>query len=470
MDDKLQNVQIAKFCLGRKFEDINPLITEQLKRHLLDALGSFIDAASRPTIRKMMRMIKLQGETGPCKAPYFEHLALDRTAQLYTALIRYPDFMDNFMGKEATCHPSDNIGGLLAACWSRTVSGKEFLTAMAIAYQLECRLTEEIPVMIEGIDHTLLLGLSLTGALARLMNLTVDQTAHALGIAGTSISPMVTSRASYTFEWKGLASSFDALNCMNIVLLAKEDITGPVALFEGPKGFHEVFDMKLNYSWQHETFELIPRCVLKKYNAEVHSQSVLEALSDLREGYRFSGDDIKEVDIATFLTAYHIIGSGTYGDRKEVFTKEQADHSLFYVAAVLLLDGEVYPAQFEPERIMKEDVQKLLAKVNVHTGFPLHKPVRLAGILDPYTEAYPDKMKCKVEIKLNNGEVITHEKEDYHGFYTRPFTWADTIEKFNRLSAGILPADTAEKIIATVQYLDTLPDMRQLNELISSVR
>ena len=470
MDNNLQNVQIAEFCLERKFEDINPLITEQLKRHLLDALGSFIDATSRPTIHKIIRQIRQIGEGGPCKAPFFEQLALDRTAQFYTALIRYPDFMDNFMGKEATCHPSDNIGGLLAACWPRTVSGKEFLTAMAIAYQLECRLTEEIPVMIEGIDHTLLLGLSLTGSLARLMNLSREQTAHALGIAGTSISPMATSRASYTFEWKGLASSFDACSCMNIVLLAREGVTGPVALFEGPKGFHEVFNMKLDYDWEHETFELIPKCILKKYNAEVHSQSVLEALTELKNAHSFTGDDIKQVDITTFLTAYHIIGSGTYGDRKEVFTKEQADHSLFYLAAVALLDGEVYPAQFEPERIKKDDVQKLLKKVNVHTGFPLHKPVKLAGILDPYTEAYPEKMKCKVEIKLNNGEVITHEKEDYHGFHTRPFDWQDTIEKFNRLSSGIVTKQAADNIIETVRYMDTLPDMRQLTDLISSIR
>src|SRR3954467_1537164 len=171
-------------------------------------------------IQKLRRQIFfLENEYDPTR------MSADRAAQFYTALIRYPDFMDNFMGKEATCHPSDNIGGLLAACWSRTVSGKDFLTAMAIAYQLECRLVKEIPVMIEGIDHTLLLGLSLTGGLARLMNLSLEETAHALGIAGTSISPMVTSRAAYTFEWKGLASSLDACNCMNIVLLAREGIT-----------------------------------------------------------------------------------------------------------------------------------------------------------------------------------------------------------------------------------------------------
>jgi 2-methylcitrate dehydratase len=53
--------------------------------------------------------------------------------------------------------------------------------------------------------------------------------------------------------------------------------------------------------------------------------------------------DIEKIDITTFLTAYHITGSNVYGDRKIVETKEQADHSLFYVVAVALLDGDVYP-------------------------------------------------------------------------------------------------------------------------------
>ncbi len=183
--------------------------------------------------------------------------------------------------------------------------------------------------MIEGIDHTLMLGYSITAALAKMFGLTEEQTAHALGITGTSISPMVTSRAAYTFEWKGFASSLDALDCMNIVLLAREGMTGPVALFEGPKGFKEVFGMKLDYNWAEETFELIPKCVLKRYNAEVHTQPAIQAALELKEHHNIEAADIQKIDITTFLTAYHITGSGAYGNRKEVETKEQGDHSCF---------------------------------------------------------------------------------------------------------------------------------------------
>lgn len=465
MEEQLQTKEIAGFALKARYEDIGINNIEQLKRHLLDSIGSLIHATKKESVYKLFSQLRMLSEGGACRVPVVGKLPLDRAAQVFTALIRYPDFMDNFMGKESTCHPSDNIGSLLAVAEYCKASGKDFLRAMAISYQVECRLIEEIPVMIEGIDHTLLLSFSIIAGIAKMLALTKEQTAHALAIAGCSISPMATSRASYTFEWKGFASSFDALNSLNIALLAKNGLTGPVALFEGPKGFKEIFNMKLEYDWSKEIFELIQRCVLKEYNAEVHAQSALEAMMDIREQEGFHLHGIEQIDIKTFLTCYHIIGSGSYGNRKEVKTKEQADHSLFYLAAVALIDGEVYPEQFLPERIVRNDVQELLKKVNVHTGFPIHKPLKLSGMLDPYTHAYPNKMMSHVEIKYHDGTTLSCKKEDYHGFFTRPFTWEDTIKKFLRLTAAIISLQQQEAIIETVRDLENR-DMSELLDLL----
>ncbi|MBV9988719.1 MAG: MmgE/PrpD family protein [Chitinophagaceae bacterium] len=467
MDKNLQNFKIAEFALGARYENVGESNIDQLKRHLLDAIGSMVYASTRAPIKKLLNQLNILAEGGACetlagKLPY------DRAAQLYTALVRYPDFMDNYMGKEATCHPSDNLGPLLAASHFRDASGRDLLTAMAVAYQIQCRLVEEIPVMKEGIDHTLLVCYSMTASAARLFDLTVEQTAHALGIAGCSLAAMVTSRASYTYEWKGFASSMDALDCVNVILLAKQGMTGPVAIFEGPKGFGEIFGMKLDYDWQQENFELVHKCVLKRYNAEVHSQATLEALLDLQRSEGFSAADIEKIEISTFLTAYHIIGGGAYGDRKSVDTKEQADHSLPYLAAVALLDGEVYPAQFEPGRIRSRDVQELLQKVNVGTVSPIHKPVTLAGVLDPYTRAYPDKMKTKVEVHLKGGSTCACEKEDYEGFFSRPFGWEQTIGKFRRLCDGIVSESWQDEAVEIVQNLDKLP-ASQLTGLLARI-
>lgn len=449
-----QTFQIARFALGTGFQDIPPDIIDQLKRHLLDSLGSAIHAVRRPTIQKLIRQIRSLDGGGTCAIPGPDHTTVDRAAQVYTALIRYPDFMDNFLGKEATCHPSDNIGALMALVSSSRLDGKSLLTAMAAGYAIECRLVEEIPVMMKGFDHTVLLAYSLTAGVSRLLGLNEIETAHALAIAGCSLNPLVTSRASYTYEWKGLASSFVAQACVNFALMAKEGLTGPLKLFEGPKGFNEIFGLELNFDWRQEDFHLIRKCALKEFNSEVHTQPALEALQELKREHVIDIADIRAIDITTFLTCLHIVGGGAYGERKEVYSKEQADHSLPYVAAVLLIDGQVYPDQLLEERILRPDVQELLKKVKVHTKSPIHKPLVIAGLLDPYTEAYPEKLCAKTTITFMNGQQISLEKTAYHGYYTRPFDWSITEEKFLRLSKDVLDAGKQDRMIDLCKNLE----------------
>jgi 2-methylcitrate dehydratase len=342
---------------------------------------------------------------------------------------------------------------LLALGQFKDISGKDFLIAMAIAYAIECRLVEEIPVMVKGFDHTVLLAYSLIASVGRILGLSREQMSHAIGMAGSEFVPLVTSRAAYTYEWKGLASSMVALGCINVLFMAREGLTGPVSIFEGPRGFEQVMDMKLKHEWTSSDFGLIRKCALKTYNAEVHIQSALEALASIRSGGKLDPAKIDSVDITTFLTAYHIVGGGVYGDRKQVHSKEQADHSMPYTAAVLLLDGQVYPEQFTAERINRPDVQDLMQKVHVHTVSPLHKPLPLAGFLDPYTDAYPDKLKTKVVITAGK-EKFSCEKDDYHGFYTRPFNWNDTIAKFEKLTRRQISPYQQQEIVEFIQHFE----------------
>src|ERR1700759_592433 len=183
---KYQTEQLADFVRSLSFGYLASDITEQMKRHLLDALGSLIYAQTSPTILKLARQIHALESGGTCETPMLGKLPVDRAAEWYTALIRYPDFMDNFIGKEATCHPSDNIGPLLAAAQHLNLSGRDFLLAMAIGYTIECTLVEKLPVMIKGFDHTVLYAYSETAAFCKLLNLSSEQTAHALGKAGFS--------------------------------------------------------------------------------------------------------------------------------------------------------------------------------------------------------------------------------------------------------------------------------------------
>jgi 2-methylcitrate dehydratase len=242
-------------------------------------------------------------------------------------------------------------------------------------------------------------------------------------------------------QWKGLASASVGSRSLQNVLLAARGITGPQAVLEGVDGFMEALGKKFHIDWNHEGLELIECALIKKYNAEVHTQSVLEGILELRHAHHIDPRQVRAITIDVFKTAFEIVGGGKFGSKTAVRTKEDADHSLPYLAAVALLDGDVWPEQFAPERIARADVQSLLRKVTV-------RPKRL------YTMEYPRKMDCFIVIQLQNGKRLTIEKEDYEGFNTRPMTWDRTVQKFNRLAAKHVDPALQDEICEAVAHLE----------------
>ena len=114
----------------------------------------------------------------------------------------------------------------------------------------------------------------------------------------------------------------------------------------------------------------------------------------------------------SFQDAYDFTGGGKFGPKTDVHTKEDADHSLPYLLAVAALDGDVQPAQLEPRRIDRPDVQTLLRKVEVRPD-------------DGFTARYPGEFPSRVTVRLKGGKSYSHEVKDYPGFPTRPFTWEE---------------------------------------------
>src|SRR5699024_10772912 len=114
--------------------------------------------------------------------------------------------------------------------------------------------------------------------------------------------------------------------------------------------------------WSKEDLERVTQTIIKRYNAEIHSQSSIEGLLEFRNSKKINPEDIKHIRLTTFDVAYNIIGGGEEGGKKFIRYKEEADHSLPYMLAVAYLDGGVMPEQYMPERIMRDDVQDLLQK------------------------------------------------------------------------------------------------------------
>jgi 2-methylcitrate dehydratase len=153
---------------------------------------------------------------------------------------------------------------------------------------------------------------------------------------------------------------------------------------------------------------------------------------------------VRHVRLRTFRVAHQIIGGGEEGDKRTVRSKEEADHSLPYMLAAMLLDGEVQPDQYLPERIASEDVQSLLRRVVITPDPAL-------------SEQFPRRMPASLDVELDDGTVLHAERDDYHGFHTKPFDWAAARQKFNRVTQGFLTAEAADGIAEVIADLDARP-------------
>jgi 2-methylcitrate dehydratase len=195
---------------------------------------------------------------------------------------------------------------------------------------------------------------------------------------------------------------------------------------------------------------------IKKYNAEIHAQSAIYCMIELARQHKFDSSKVVSIEADVIRLLYDFAGGGLYGVDKEVRTKEQADHNLPYLLAVAVLDGDVMPAQFEPERIMRADVQALMKRVAVRPN-------------QDYTEQYPRNMPAKITVRLQDGTTIEHEVQDYPGLASHPFTWEDEVEKFDRLVAGRVDAALSQEIKEAVHSLEGI-QVKDLMELLSRVQ
>ena len=445
--------QLAEFVIHSRYEDLSEAARRQLKIRVLDALGCAMGALEAEPVRILRSHLAEFDKHGPCNLIAGGHTSPFGAALYNGALVRYLDFNDSYLAKGETCHPSDNLAAILAASEYSGASGSDFLTALAVAYQVQCRLSEVAPVRAAGFDHTSQGTFAVAAGVSRALGLSHEETANSLAISGTAFHGLRVTRTGKLSHWKGLAYPNMAASCTNATFLAMRGITGPLEVMEGEKGFMDAIAGMFEIDWSREDLERVQSTSLKKYNAEIHSQSAIEATLALQARYHVKAEQVEKIEVEIFDVAYHIIGGGDEGDKSFVSTKEQADHSLPYVIAVALLDGQVMPEQYTTERIRRQDVQALLHRVKVLPN-------------EAFSEQFPQAMPCRVTFVLNDGRSFTAAMRDYPGFFTRPMSWDEVFMKFQRLAEPYTTASLRQSIAAAVEGLDTIP-ISELAHLLS---
>ncbi|MEM7480027.1 MAG: MmgE/PrpD family protein [Acidobacteriota bacterium] len=435
--------QLGRFVAGTDHRRMSQEAREELKKRIVDTIGVAIGALEGEPIQMIRAHHKDFGGSPHCTLIGGGKSAPDRAAFYNGALSRYLDFMDSYLAKGETCHQSDNFGAVLAAAEYADASGDRLLTAMAAAYQVQGRLCDEAPVRAKGFDHTVQGAYASAAGVARALGLDPEKTANAIAISGTCNNALRCTRTGALSHWKGLAYPNTGFVGTHAAFLAHRGITGPEEVFEGNKGFKESIAGPFHIDWAQEDLENVKRSIIKKYNAEIHSQSSIEGALELQAEHGFTWDQIRHIEIDIFDVAFHIIGGGEEGDKTIVRTKEEADHSLQYMVGVALIDGNVLPAQYEGDRVTRQDIQSLIQRFTVRPK-------------QEYTDRFPGELCADLAITLENGTVHRVTKTDYEGFHTRPMSWPTVIAKFNDLAQPFTSERTRRAIVDAVRNIEQI--------------
>jgi 2-methylcitrate dehydratase len=448
--------RIAAFAAGAQPERLTGDIRRLFKRNILDSLGCAIAALPGQPFQALRDQFEEYRAPGRCRLIGGGKTSADQAALFNSGLVRYVDLLDSYMAPGGLCHPSDNFGTVLAAAEQAGASGEEFMLALAVAYEIQCRFSAAVPVMAKGFNHATQLAISSAAGAGKLFGLSADEIANAIAIATVDNISLACVHAEPVSQWKGFSPGMTGMRAIYAASLAKRGFEGPDGLFEGPDGLERMFGQSIGADWDDPSLEIVSQTVLKKYCSLIHGQPVLEAVLDLKRGNDLVAANVDRVRCDVFQGAFDFAGGGRYGSKDHPQAKEQADYNLKYLVAVALLDHQVGPAQLQPARIQAPDAQALLARVEVRPD-------------EQFTARYPRELNARITIVTKDRRVLVKEQLGYEGGLANPMSWARAVEKFHWLSEPFADENLRSKLIEAVQQLDARP-ISGLMDLLGQVR
>src|SRR6266853_2319857 len=436
--------RIAAFAVAAQPERLTPEIRRLFKRSILDSLACAIAALPGRPFAALRDQFEEYRAPGRCTLIGGGKTSLDQAALFNSGLTRYVDLLDSYMSQGGLAHPSDNFGTVLAAAEYVEASGEDFMLALAVAYEIQCRFTAVVSVMTKGFNHAIQLAISAAAGAGKLFGLTDEQIAHAISIATVDNISLTCVHVEPVSQWKGFSPGMTGMRAVYSASLAKRGFTGPSGLFEGPNGLLRMFDQKIDIDWSDDSLEIIKSTIMKKFCSLIHGQPVLEAVLKLKRDNGLAAGDIEAVRCDIFQSGFDIAGCGAFGPKDRPQTKEQADYNLKYLIAAALLDDEVGPAQLEQSRVQDVDAQALLNRVEIRPD-------------DAFTAKYPHELNTRIVIKTKDGRTLNREQLGYEGGLGNPLSWERAVEKFNWLSEPFADAALRDNIVEAVMKIDERP-------------
>jgi len=443
-----------------RYEDLPQAVVEKTKRVLLDTVGCALGAVDAEPVRFAQQAVFLQG--GNPRSTLIglgRKVSLDQAAFLNGMAIRYLDFNDY---ADPGGHPSINVAPALAVAEMRNLTGKDLLLGIAIGHEVHLRLGEAADggSLSRGWDlGTIMTNYSSAAVAAKLLGLTGIQIANAMAIAGAHGNTLAEVRRGAMLSGgemtpsKGTADPLSARNGTFAAMLAQEGMTYPLTIFEGVYGFGKkvIGELREDILRKRTGDFRILKSGTKMWPCFFHGQAPIAAALEVR-GKGLNPAEIESITVLLNESAYE---NQQAFDKREITVREQADHSVPYVVARALLDGEVVVEDFEEHRFRERRAVDLLQKVTL----------RLEPALTPEDG---EAEGAYIEAKLRSGSVLRAEVPHPPGSVRNPASDAALVKKFMSLAEKPLGTTRSQNAAEALLLVDRLSDLGPVMQVLTS--
>lgn len=456
MSDRYSKM-IARYAIN--VQGVPEQSRHEAKRRILDTLGVMYAASGETTIAKFVGYAKQFKLDEGARVLGLNHRVTPELAAFVNGVMaRYLDYNDTYLSLEPL-HPSDMIPGLLALAEWRKVDGGRLLDAIAVAYEVSVTLCDAASLRKHGWDHVNYIAIGAACGASRLLNLSAEQTEHAMSIASLPHASARQTRAGELSNWKGAAAANSVRNAVFAALLAEQGVTGPYQPFEGEMAFFrqllngERFDDAVLAPFQGlQPPTRILDTYIKLYPVEYHAQSAVDIALDIRKELGTQGiDRIEHIAIDTFRVAYEIIAKDP--EKWRPTTRETADHSLPYIIAVALLDGTVTQRSFDSDRLAHPTIKEWLGQ-----RMSLEEKADLSA-------GYPEGIPNRVTVRTLDGTEVERTVAFPRGHAKNPMSDDEVTAKFRKNVESRMRPKDAEALVATVWELDNMTDLAAFTDL-----
>lgn len=454
---------ISEYLARTRFEDLPADLVRQAKASILDTLACSLLGSGNAELQPIRDYVMRSGGAGPCTllGTGMGRAGAEGAVLHNCAGVHQFDFDDTF--DLAPCHPGSAsvLPSLALAEMAGPVSGKEWITAVALANELTCRLSLSIRGKVHDYPwfRAPIVGIfGATAAASRILGCDAGQHLQALGLT----LPMVGGTfASLEHPGSDVRSVRDGIAYRNGVVaaqLARHGLRGDQQVFDGPFGFFHAF-FHGEYAPQALTQDLgrvhhAARVSLKPWPSIRHVHTALTAVHDILHQHALAEGDIARVLLRVGATTRQRCGpvarGGLPGTRMDLLG------NLPFAVANMISHGDM-PLDVYRDNARADKVIDVLER-------------KVAWEFDDGATGTRTFERSHVEITTVAGAVHVAECADALGHPDNPMSTQQRHEKFARCARSAFhPIDDARigRAIARIEELENVPDISDIARLLA---